>query len=64
MKIKLTPLQLAQYLSQKPDIYSPVLGRIYAFEAEFAVRDGKLFHGSRELDPASLTDGHGRRIID
>ena len=64
MKIKLSHLQhLAKLLNQKPDIYSP-LGRIYAFEAEFTVRDGKLFHGSRELDPASLTDGHGRRIID
>jgi len=64
MKIKLTPLQqLAQYLSQKPDIYTPT-GRIYAYEDKFTVRDGKLFHGSRELALASLTDGHGRRIID
>lgn len=55
--------KLARLLSEKSDIYSPTLGRIYAFEARFDVRDGKLFHGSRELDPATLTDGHGRRII-
>ena len=60
--MKTSDLQkLARLLSQKPDIYSP-LGRIYAFEAEFTARDGKLFHGERELDPASLTDGHGKRI--
>lgn len=62
MKIKLTPLQqLAQLLNQKPDIYTPT-GRIYAFEADFTIRDGKLFHGDLELDPHTLTDGHGRRI--
>ena len=62
MKIKLTPLQqLAQYLSQKADIYTPT-GRIYAFEADFTVRDGRLFHGDIEIDPTTLTDGHGQRI--
>ena len=26
------------------------------------LRDGKLFHGSAELNPDSLCDGHGRKI--
>jgi hypothetical protein len=53
--------RLAKVLTYKADIYGPN-GRIYGFEAKFAVRDGKLFHGTVELDPSTLTDGHGRTI--
>lgn len=53
--------RLANVLKYKADIYGPE-GRIYGFEAKFAVRDGKLFHGKKELDPAKLRDGHGRLI--
>ena len=53
--------RLAAVLRYKADIYGPN-GRIFGFEAKFAVRDGKLFHGSAELNPDSLCDGHGRKI--
>jgi hypothetical protein len=55
--------RLARYLTYKADIYGPT-GRIYGFEAKFHVSpDAKLYHGTMELDPATLTDGHGRVII-
>ena len=53
--------RLAEILTYKADIYTPK-GRLYAFDAKFSVRDGKLFHGQTELDPSKLTDGHGRLI--
>jgi hypothetical protein len=54
--------RLARLLTYKADIYGPN-GRIYGFEAEFTVSaEGKLFHGTVELDPAQLHDGHGRLI--
>lgn len=53
--------RLAAVLKYKADIYGPK-GRIYAADAKFAVRDGKLFHGDIELNPDSLCDGHGRKI--
>jgi hypothetical protein len=55
--------RLARVLRFKADVYGPE-GRIYGFDAPFAVRDGKLFHGEKELDPAKLRDGHGRPIHD
>lgn len=55
--------RLARVLQFKADIYGPN-GRIYACDAKFAVRDGKLFHGEIELDPDLLRDGHGRPIYD
>jgi len=64
MQIKLTTKQLkalAEVLTYKADIYGPYK-RIYGFEAEFRVIKGELFHGENKLDPATLTDGHGRRI--
>jgi hypothetical protein len=60
---KKADLLIARYLTYKADIYGPT-GRIYGFEAKFHVSpDAKLYHGTMELDPATLTDGHGRVII-
>jgi len=43
--------RLAKVLTYKWDIYGPN-GRIYAADAKFTVSpDGKLFHGTTELDP-------------
>lgn len=64
MQIKQTTKQLsslAKILTRKADIYGPN-GRIYGFEAPFRVIGDELFHGENKLDPATLRDGHGRRI--
>jgi hypothetical protein len=53
--------RLARYLTFKADIYGPT-GRIYSCDAKWTVRDGKLFHGNKVIDPNTLTDGHGRTI--
>ncbi len=54
--------RLAWVLTYKSDIYGPT-GRIWNHVAKFHVTsDGKLYHGTTELDPAKLTDGHGRLI--
>ncbi len=55
--------KLARVLTFKADIYGPN-GRIYGFEHKFKVKDGKLFHGDKELDPSTLYDGHGRLITE
>lgn len=53
--------KLAKYLTFKADIYSDS-GRIYGFENKFIVKDGKLFHGTKELNPCRLFDGNGQQI--
>lgn len=54
--------RLARTLTLKADIYATGIGRIFACDARFIVRGERLFHGTRELDPATLCDGHGRTI--
>jgi hypothetical protein len=53
--------RLAHTLTFKADIYGPT-GRIHSHELKWTVRDNKLFHGDKEIDPATLCDGHGRLI--
>ena len=53
---------LAKTLTYKADVYHPDIGRIFHTEAKWYVDGDKLYHGVIRIDPAKLTDGHGRPI--
>lgn len=54
---------LVQKLETQPDIYASGT-RIYTFEHRWKLTEkGTLFHGETEYQPETLTDGHGRSIL-
>jgi len=54
--------KLVDFLSYKADVYD-TNGRIYTASAQYTLdSNGVIRHGSRVVDLATLTDGHGRKI--